>query len=128
MKKRYDPPPPIAPFKPSETYQVGLLVKSITDYIQQGEDMIDLIVKDRAVHISDNRGEISKDMLRAVRTTMLAYQDPIGIGTLSNVDIQRILKMIDDLVKGKREALHFQLSRNCDGIKEVISKQEFKLK
>jgi hypothetical protein len=127
MKKK-DANIQIAPFKLSEAYQVGMIVKSISDYIQQGEDMIDLIVKDRSVHISDNRGAIAKDMLRGVKTTMLAYQDPVRIGKLADKDIQRILQMVDDLLKGKREAVHLQLNRNCDGLKELISNYEIKLK
>lgn len=127
MKKK-DTNEQITPFKPSEAYQVGMIVKSISEYIRQGEDMIDLIVKDRSVHISDNRGSIAKDMLRGVKTTMLAYQDPVRVGKLADKDIQHIIEMIDDVLKGRREAVHFQLNRNCDGLKEVISKKEFKLK
>jgi hypothetical protein len=90
-------------------------------------DIIDRISNDRGINISDNRAEIAKDMIRAAKSTMLAYNDELRIGKLGTAEQRAILQMIDDVVTGKREAVQFQLTRNCDGIKEVFSRKTLKI-
>jgi len=92
-------------------------------------DIIDQTVNDRTVHISDNRGEIAKDMVNAAMNTLFSY-DRNGFAQslrLSQKDQRRVLVMIDEVLSGKREAIQFQLTRNCDGIKEMYSKEVFTL-
>jgi hypothetical protein len=86
-------------------------------------DIIDKVSKDRGINISDNRAEIAKDMVNAARTTMLAYNDAFRPGKLTTAQQRVILQMVDDVLTGKREAVQFQLNRNCDGIKEVFSRK-----
>lgn len=82
----------------------------------------------QGLRMSKERYQSAKDYLNAFETTMLAYQENSPqIGTLSPKQQQEILVMIDDLLKGKREAVQFQVNRSGNAIREVFSSKVFEL-
>jgi hypothetical protein len=117
----------VSAFKPIETFHVGNIVKSIREQSSQFQDTIDLVTNDRSIRISDNRGKIAKDAVKFAEKTILAYQEPEKLGKLTPWQQREILGMINDLLSGKRECVHFQMNRNCDGIKELFSNREFSI-
>lgn len=92
------------------------------------KDFTDLIGKSRSSKISDNRIKICQDLLNAYETTLFAFDHDQKLGSLSNGQQREILVMLDDILRGKREYAHFQLTRNGDGIKELLSSKIFTIK
>lgn len=115
----------VTPFTPIEGFRIGQIVKSIRDQSKNFQDSVDLITSDRSLRISDNRGKIAKQYIKCAEKVILAYQEPEKIGTLSPGQQSEILLIIDDLLKGRRECVQFQLTQSCDGIKELFSNQIF---
>lgn len=115
-------------FMTEEGSPVIVRLNQIRNAASQLRQVIDLTVNDRSIHISDNRGQIAHDMVNAAENTLLAFDRNMGKSLhLSTKDQKRVLVMIDEVLSGKREAVQFQMTRNCDGIKEVFSREVFKL-
>jgi hypothetical protein len=115
-------------FVDSDGHHVINIVTRIRARADNLLDEIDRAVNDRTLHISDNRGQISKDMIEAGMNTFFSY-DRNGMAKslhLSTKDQRRVLIMIEEVLSGKREAVQFQLTRNCDAVKEVFSREVFK--
>lgn len=108
-------------------YKIGQIVGTINKQSEDFQNIIDLITNDRSLRISDNRGKIAKDLIAFARRVLLSYEDHEKFGTLSNPQLQEIIGMLNDVINGKREAVHFQMNRNCDGLKELFSTKEFKI-
>lgn len=104
------------------------IVGEIRSKITALKDYTDLIGKSRSSKISDNRINICQDLLKAYETTLFAFNHDQKLGSLSNGQQREILVMVDDILKGKREYAHFQLTRNGDGIKELSSGKVFLIK
>jgi hypothetical protein len=121
---QYDPDR-IRLFTTEENYNPGIIVGEIRGLVTQLRETTDLIVKARSSKISDRRAKICQDYLNAFETTLFAFDHNQKIGTLSNSHQREILVMMDDILKGKREYAHFQLTRNADGIKELFSDKTF---
>lgn len=115
----------ITAFTPIEGFRVGQIVKSVRDQSQNFQDSVDLITSDRSLRISDNRGKIAKQCIKYAERVILAYQEPDKLGSLSAAQQSEILMMLDDLIQGRREAVQFQMTQSCDGIKELFSNREF---
>jgi hypothetical protein len=105
-------------------YVVGTFRKIIIDLREATET----IFTSKAMRMSKERYQNSQDFLNAFEKTMLAYRDQEPIGRLSTEQQREILVMVDDILKGKREAVQFQLNRGCDGVKEVFSSKVFFIK
>lgn len=110
-------------FVPSGDFHPIQLAASIRRQSDQLIDTIDYVVNHRASMISDNRGKISKDMIRAAVQTVFSYQEPKRIGELDTKQQRTVLSLVDDVVKGRREFVQFQLTRDCDGIKEICTSE-----
>jgi hypothetical protein len=123
----YDPDK-IRAFTTEENYSPGLVLGEVRKMVADLKNATDLIVNSRGARISDNRGKICQDLLNAFETTLVAYGDVKMIGRLSNDQQREILVMVDDVLRGKRENVQFQLNRNCDGIKELFSSKVFLFK
>lgn len=108
-----------------EGYNPGYVVGSLRKQIADLGDMVDLIYKSNAMRISKERYHSSKDYLNAFETTMLAYRDSEPIGRLTNEQQREILVMVDDVLKGKRECVHFQISKSGNALREVFSSKIF---
>ena len=104
------------------------LVGQIQKTVLELQDLTDLVAKARSAKISDNRINICQDLLKAYRTTIFAYGDAPKIGKLSTDQQREILVLVDDILRGKRETVQFQLTRNCDGIKELFTSKIFTIK
>ena len=104
-------------------YVVGVFRKLVTDL----SEATDTIYTSKAMRMSDERYHNSKDYLNAFEKTMLAYRDQEPIGRLTPDQQRQILVMVDDILKGKRECVQFQLNRGCNGLKEVFSSKVFPL-
>jgi len=115
-------------FSTEENFNPVYLISEFKKQIASLNEYADIIAKSRSSRISDRRFHISKDMLNAFEKTMLAYNGFDKIGQLSTKDQQDILVMVDDILRGKREYVHLQLNRNCDGIRELFSDKTFKIK
>lgn len=120
----YDPDQ-MRSFMTEENYHPGAVLSELKRKVADLRHLTDLITNSRAMRVSDNRGAIGDDLLKAYETTMLAYGDVKQIGRLSNDQQREILVMVDDILRGKREYAHFQLTRNCDGIKELFTNKTY---
>jgi conjugal transfer/entry exclusion protein len=81
----------------------------------------------QGLRMSKDRYQSAKDYLNAFEVTMLAYQEGNQLGTLSPKQQQEILVMVDEILKGKREAVQFQVNRSGNAIREVFSSKVFEL-
>jgi GTP cyclohydrolase I len=77
--------------------------------------------------ISKRRKTQATSMINAAKMVLLAYNTDAEIGKLDLRTQRRVLEMVDDLVKGRREVVQFQLSHDCESIKEVFSNEVFKI-
>lgn len=111
-----------------DSFNPGVIVGEIRDLVSRLRNTTDQIVHSNGSRISDNRGKICQDLLNAFETTLFAFHhNPTMIGKLTNGQQREILVMIDDILRGKREYAHFQLTRNGDGIKELFSEKVFQV-
>jgi hypothetical protein len=108
-----------------DSFNPGLIVGEIRKLVTHLREATDLVVKARSSKISDRRARICQDLLNAFETTLFAFDHDQKVGSLSNSHQREILVMVDDILKGKREYAHFQLTRNADGIKELFSDRVF---
>lgn len=106
----------------------GMIISEVKTRLTELKEITDLLAKSTASKVSNVRLKTCQDLLSAYETTLFAYGDVKKIGALSNSQQREILVMVDDIVRGKREAAHFQLNRNCDGIKELFSNKVFTFK
>lgn len=121
---QYDPDR-IRLFTTEEHYSPGMIVGEIRGLVTHLREATDLVVKARSSKVSDRRARICQDLLNAFETTLFAFDHNQKVGSLSNSHQREILVMVDDILKGKREYAHFQLTRNADGIKELFSDKTF---
>lgn len=124
MSEFYDPDQ-MRSFTTEDNFQPGAVLGELKKKVSELRHLTDLITNSRAMRVSDNRGQIGDDLLKAYETTMLAYGDVKQIGRLSNDQQREILVMVDDILRGKREYVHLQLTRNCDGIKELFTNKTY---
>lgn len=111
-----------------EGYNPGYVVGSFRKMVSDLFGFTDTIYNSQAMRMSKERYQNSKSMLVAFEKTMLAFDDTKPpIGRLTSQQQQQILVMVDDVLKGKRECVQFQLNRGCNGITEVFSRKEFLL-
>lgn len=108
-----------------DSFNPGLIVGEIRKLVTHLREATDLVVKSRSSKVSDRRAKICQDLLNAFETTLFAFDHNQKVGSLSNSQQREILAMMDDILKGKREYAHFQLTRNADGIKELFSDKVF---
>lgn len=109
-----------------EGYNPGYVVGSFRKLVRDLLDVTDTIHTSKAMRMSKERYQTSKSLLRAYEKTILAYDDgKPPIGRLSTLQQQQILVMLDDVLKGKRQVVQFQLNRDCNGITEIFSSKEF---
>lgn len=101
------------------------MVSEIRSLVNALRETTDLVTNARSSKISDRRARICQDLLNAFETTLFAFDHNQKVGSLSNGQQREILVMVDDILKGKREYAHFQLTRNADGIKELFSDKTF---
>lgn len=111
-----------------EGFNPGYVLGSFRKAISNLRDAMEIIVNSRAMRVSKERVNLSRDYLTAFETTMLAYRDAKPIGKLNTEQQRKILCMVEDVLNGKRECVQFQLNRGCDGIKEIFSNQVFNIK
>lgn len=121
-------PDKIRVFTTEDHWNPGVIVSEVRTRLTELKEITDLLAKSTASKVSNVRLNTCQDLLNAYETTLFAYGDVKKIGTLSNSQQREILVMVDDIVRGKREAAHFQLNRNCDGIKELFSNKIFTIK
>ncbi len=112
-------------FTTEEHYNPGYVVGEIRSLVGQLRNVTDLISKAKSSKISDRRAKICQDFLNAYETTLFAFDHDQKIGSLNQGQQREILVMMDDILRGKREYAHFQLTRNSDGIKELFSDKVF---
>lgn len=89
-------------------------------------DIIDQIANNNHLRVPKNNAETAKDMIRAAKKTILCHDDMYRIGKLSLESQREILKLVQEVLDGKREMVQFQLNRECTAIKEVFSKKVLK--
>ena len=106
----------------------GYILSEFRKVLENLKDMTDIIFNSNAMRMSKERYQNSKDYLQAFESTMLAYRDQEPIGRLTPDQQRQILVMVDDILKGKRECVQFQLNRGCNGLKEVFSSKVFPFK
>jgi hypothetical protein len=111
-----------------EGFNPGYIVGSFRKIVSDLREATETIFTSKAMRMSKERYQNSQDYLNAFEKTMLAYRDQEPIGRLTNEQQREILVMVDDILRGKREAVQFQLNRGCNGVKEVFSAKEFSLK
>jgi hypothetical protein len=87
----------------------------------------DAIKKAPANLISKRRKEQAMAMVNAAKMVLLAYNTDAQIGRLDLKSQRRVLEMIDQVTQGKREAVQFQLSGDCENIRELFSNESFKI-
>lgn len=121
-------PDQIRVFTTEEKWNPGIIVSEVRTRLTELKEITDLLAKSTASKVSNVRLNTCQDLLNAYETTLFAYGDVKKIGTLSNSQQREILVMVEDIIRGKREAAHFQLNRNCDGIKELFSNKNFSIK
>lgn len=117
-------------FTTEENFNPVYLVGSFRKLVEGMRDFTETVFTtsgSRGLRISKERYQSAKDYLRAFEITMMAYQEGNSIGRLSTDQQREILCMVDDLLKGKREAVQFQLNRSGNGIREVFSSKVFEL-
>lgn len=112
-------------FLPPEENHIGNTLTKLKTEVFCLKETIDLIVNDNRLGVSQNRGQISKDMIEAAFRTLTAYDKTFRPIKLTTDQASRILNMVEDVLNGRREAIQFQLSRECEGIKEVFSQEIF---
>lgn len=115
-------------YSTEENFNPGYIVGGFKKLFSELSDLTDIIFKSNALRMSKARYTNAKDYLRAFEVTMLAYRDTGPIGNLDTEQQRKILTMVDEVLKGKRECVQFQLNRGCDGIKEVFSSEVFPIK
>ena len=117
-------------FTTEESYNPVYLVGTFKKLISGMRDFADTVLTasgSRGLRMSKERYESAKDYLNAFEITMMAYQEGNRLGSLTTKQQQEILVMVDDLLKGKREAVQFQLNRSGNAIREVFSSKVFEL-
>jgi hypothetical protein len=115
-------------FTTEEHWNPAGIVSEIRSRVEFLRDFTDLIGKSRSSKISDNRIKICQDLLKTYESTLFAFHHDQKIGSLSDSQQREVLVMVDDILRGKREYAHFQLTRNGDGIKELLSSKIFTIK
>jgi hypothetical protein len=118
----------IKQYSSKEGFNPGYIVAEFRKLLEDLKDMTDIIFNSKAMRMSDERYNNSKDYLNAFEKTMLAYRDQEPIARLTPDQQRQILVMVDDVLKGKRECVQFQLNRGCNGLKEVFSSKVFPFK
>ncbi|MCS5491762.1 hypothetical protein [Algoriphagus limi] len=108
-----------------EGFNPGYIVGTFKRLLEELKEITSMIYTSKAMRMSKERYQNSQDYLKAYEKTMLAYSDIEPIGRLTTDQQRKILVMIDDVLKGKRECVQFQLNRSCNGLKEVFSNTEF---
>jgi len=109
-----------------EGYNPGYVVGNFRKMVADLLDITDTIYHGKAMRMSKERYQNSKNYLLAYQKTILAYDDTKPpLGRLTPLQQQQILVMVDDVLKGKIEAVQFQLNRGCDGITEIFSSKQF---
>jgi hypothetical protein len=121
--KDYDPDK-IRFYTTEENFNPGLVMKEINQTYDNAHDLTDLLAKSNGVRISKQRQVLNQDLLRAAKQVLIAYRGST-IGELDNGQQREILMMVKEVSEGKRECVQFQLTRGCDGIKEVFSSKLF---
>jgi hypothetical protein len=111
-----------------EGFNPGYVVGTFRKLVSDLREATETIFTSKAMRMSKERYQNSQDYLNAFEKTMLAYRDQEPIGRLTNDQQRKILVMIDDVLKGKRECVQFQLNRGCNGLKEVFSSEVFPFK
>ncbi len=109
----------------SERQEIETALISIKNASETFQDSIDQVTKNRAINISDDRASRAKDYIKAATSVVLAYNEDYKIGKLTVQQQRRVLELVDDVLAGRREFIHFNLTTNCDGMKELNSKEYF---
>lgn len=118
-------------FTTEEAYHPVYLIGTFRKLVNGMRDFTETVFStsgSKGLRISKERYQSAKDYLNAFETTMMAYQEGSQkIGTLSQKQQQEILVMVDEILKGKREAVQFQVNRSGNAIREVFSSKIFEL-
>lgn len=117
-------------FTTEESYNPVYLIGTFRKLVSGMRDFTETVFASggsKGLRMSRERYETSKDYLNAFENSMMAYQEGSRIGSLNPKQQQEILVMVDDLLKGKREAVQFQINRSGNAIREVFSSKVFEL-
>lgn len=118
-------------FTTEESYNPVYLIGTFRRLVNGMRDFTETVFStsgSKGLRISKERYQSAKDYLNAFETTMMAYQEGgQKIGTLTPKQQQEILVMVDEILKGKREAVQFQVNRSGNAIREVFSSRVFEL-
>lgn len=111
-------------FAEENDFQVESTLVSLTSV---HHNFIDIIDQAPSNLISNNRKQNAKTLINTAKLILLAYSTDGSRGMLDTKSQRRVLEMVSQVVSGKREAVQFQLTRDCEGIKEMYSNEVFKI-
>ena len=117
-------------FTTEENYNPVYLVGTFKRLVAGMRDFTETVFsssKAGGLRMSKERYQSAKDYLNAFENSMMAYQEGNQLGSLNPKQQQEILVMIDDILKGKRECVQFQINRSGNAIREVFSSKVFEL-
>jgi hypothetical protein len=104
-----------------ESYHIGNHITEFKAAALRFVDSIQRTVDNHVLHVSKDRANVAMDMVSAATRTVLAYKDGGQKRELTVDQKRQILLMAEEVLNGKRECIHLQPTRDCEGIREVFS-------
>lgn len=111
-------------FKTNSDFTVENTLMSVNSAHLSFEEAINLAPDNL---VSKRRKQQAMAMVNAAKMVLLAYNTDAEVGRIDLKSQRRILEMVDQVTKGQREAVQFQLSPDCENVREMFSNENFKI-
>lgn len=106
-----------------DSYQIGSQIQGLKRSAQEMIGAVHSVTNDHQMHITKVRGDLAIRLITRAIRIVLAMKEIRKSRQLKDRERQQVVKLVEEVLNGRRQAVQFQATLDGNGLVELFSNE-----